>query len=91
MDVGELREALKVLGIFSNMQEVKDLMEKADKDGSGSIELDEFVPLMASKFQARNQETEIKKAFKAYDDDDNGELEYENLYNAAETLKIDVT
>lgn len=59
MDVGELREALKVLGIFTNMQEVKDLMDKADRDGSGTIELDEFVPLMAAKFQARDQVSEI--------------------------------
>ena len=48
IDVGELRDALKVLGIVMNMTETKKLMELADKDGSGSIELEEFLPLMAS-------------------------------------------
>ena len=74
-----------------NLNEVKLLMEKADKDGSGTIDLEEFVPLMASKFDERNQESEIKKAFKAYDDEDNGRIEIENLRNAAEHLGIDCT
>lgn len=91
IDVGELRDSLKVLGIHMNLNEVKLLMEKADKDGSGTIDLEEFLPLMASKFEARDQQSEIAKAFKAYDDDDNGRIELHNLQNAADTLGIDVT
>jgi Ca2+-binding EF-hand superfamily protein len=91
IDVGELRDSLKVLGIHMNLNEVKMLMEKADKDGSGTIDLEEFLPLMASKFEARDQQSEIAKAFKAYDDDDNGRIELQNLQNAADTLCIDVT
>jgi len=37
IDVSELRDALKVLGIQMNLNEVKLMMEKADKDGSGTL------------------------------------------------------
>ena len=35
IDVVELKDAMKALGIYANKDEIKRLMEKADKDGSG--------------------------------------------------------
>lgn len=91
IDVGELRDALKVLGIHMDMLKVKELMAKADKDGSGTIDEGEFVAMMAKFFRNRDKKDEIRKIFKAYDDDGNGQIGYDNLAKAAKTLQIEVT
>ena len=61
-------------------------MKKLDKDGSGTIELDEFMALMAEKITERNPEEELKKAFRIYDDDDNGGISFENLKKVAKEM-----
>ena len=43
IEVGELRDAMKALGLNKTKDEIKEVMEKADKDGSGTIEPDEFL------------------------------------------------
>ena len=44
-------------------------MEKADKDGSKSIEIDEFKSLMAVMIKERNITDELQRVYKQYDDD----------------------
>ena len=63
-------------------------MERADKDGSGSIDLDEFTSLMAEKIHARDTKDELKKAFWMYDDDEGGTIGFENLMRASQDLGI---
>lgn len=47
IDVGELKDAMKALGIFLRKHEVREKMTQVDKDGSGAIDRDEFTALMA--------------------------------------------
>ena len=47
IDVNELKDAMKALGIYLKKEEVKLKMAKVDKDGSGAIDKDEFMALMA--------------------------------------------
>ena len=47
IDVNELKDAMKALGIFLKKEEVREKMTKVDKDGSGAIDKDEFMALMA--------------------------------------------
>jgi Ca2+-binding EF-hand superfamily protein len=54
IDVVELKDAMKALGIYMNKEQSRTLMEKADKDGSGTIEINEFLALMAEKINQRN-------------------------------------
>jgi centrin-1 len=82
---------MKALGIHLDKKQVKLLMEKADKDGSGSIDLEEFTSLMAEKIHARDTKDELKKAFWMYDDDEGGTIGFDNLQRAAEDLNTDLT
>ena len=47
IDVGELKDAMKALGVFLTKEKVKEKMTKVDKDGSGAIDKVEFMALMA--------------------------------------------
>ena len=54
-------------------------MEMYDTDGSGTIELDEFTKMMAAMIKDRPVKAELTKAFKMYDDDDGGTIDFANL------------
>ena len=86
IDVVELKDALKALGIFLKKEDVKAVMTKVDKDGSGNIDKDEFMGLMAEQIESRNQEEELRKVFRIYDDDDNGLISADNLVRCANDL-----
>lgn len=49
-------------------------MLRVDKDGSGAIDRSEFTGLMAEILSKRNQEEEIRKVFRCYDNDDDGQI-----------------
>jgi len=91
IDVNELKDAMKALGIYLKKDEVKAKMTKADKDGSGAIDEIEFLALMAEQIESRNQEEELRKVFRIYDDDDNGVISEENIRRCARDLQEDVT
>jgi Ca2+-binding EF-hand superfamily protein len=89
--VGELKDAMKALGIFLKKDDVKAVMTKVDKDGSGNIDEGEFTALMAEQIESRNQEEELRKVFRIYDDDDNGLISADNLTRCANDLMETVT
>ncbi len=49
IDANELRDAMKALGIYLKMDQITQLIQRIDKDGSGVVEFDEFMALMAEK------------------------------------------
>ena len=64
-------------------------MDNADKDGSGAIDFDEFLALMVQRIQYQNPKLEIKKAFRMYDDDEGGTIDFNNLRKVATELEED--
>ena len=66
-------------------------MTKVDKDGSGAIDKEEFMALMAEQIESRNQEEELRKVYRIYDDDDNGLITSSNLLRCAGDLGEDTT
>lgn len=47
--------------------------------------------LMAEQIEQRNQEEELRKVFRMYDDDDNGLISVDNLRRCADDLMESVT
>jgi Ca2+-binding EF-hand superfamily protein len=54
IDMFELKDAMKALGINMNKTELHEIMERIDKDGSGQLECPEFVALMSEIMYKRN-------------------------------------
>jgi centrin-1 len=86
IDSSELKDAMRALGIYVTKESLKKLMEKADKDGSGSIECPEFLSLMAELIDKRDPKREVEKAFRMYDDDDGGTIDLNNLRKVVHEL-----
>ena len=51
IDVNELKDAMKALGVFLRKNEALAIMNNIDKDGSGNIDEEEFLALMAEQIQ----------------------------------------
>lgn len=67
IDFYELRDAMRALGLTMSKEDVKKMMSEIDTDNNGYIDEDEFRELMTKKIKDRNQEEELKKAFRIYD------------------------
>lgn len=79
---------MKALGIFLKKDEVKDYMQKVDKDGSGAIDRIEFTGLMAMILSKRDQKEEMRKVFRCYDNDDDGQISAKNIFECADVLDM---
>ena len=72
IDANELKDAMKALGVFLKKHEIQEYLRKIDKDGTGSVELVEFICLMTELIDKRDAEVELRKVFRCYDNDDDG-------------------
>ena len=55
-------------------------MERVDKDGSGQLDLDEFIAFISELIERRDAYQEFKKVFRYYDNDDDGGITGENIW-----------
>ncbi|XP_031575462.1 calmodulin-like isoform X2 [Actinia tenebrosa] len=76
----ELRNVMHALGQSPSDQEIQDMIACSDKDGSGNIDLNEFLHLMTSK--NKHNLDEIRIAFKVMDKDGDGFISFSDLKKA---------
>jgi len=88
--IDRIAQALKakletISGYDDPLRTIKKVFAEADLDGSGSLEEEEFVRLMASKLNFFGCEADVKQLFRRFDIDRSGKLEFEEftgcLYN----------
>ncbi|KAJ1498203.1 hypothetical protein HMI55_005068 [Coelomomyces lativittatus] len=77
---------MRALGFEPKKDEIKKMIQEIDKNGTGSIDFNEFLDLMASKMAERDSREEILKAFKLFDDDNTGKISFKNLKRVAKEL-----
>ncbi|ORZ37717.1 centrin 2 [Catenaria anguillulae PL171] len=82
---------MRALGFEPKKDEIKRMIAEIDKNGSGSVDFDEFLELMASKMAERDSREEILKAFKLFDDDGTGRITFKNLKRVARELGENLT
>jgi len=76
LSADDLDDILRGMGFRPSKEELKEILEEIDEDGSGEIEFEEFCQLCA-KFliEEPDEETmkhELKEAFRVYDKEANG-------------------
>ena len=79
----ELKVALRALDIEPSKEEIKSLIGRFDKDGSGRIDFHEFLDIMMIKMSERNSTIELEAAFDLFDTDNDGLISFEDLRKVA--------
>jgi centrin-1 len=72
IEAKELKVALRALDIEPSKDDIKMLIGRFDKDGSGRIDFHEFLDIMMIKMSERNSTTELEAAFDLFDTDNDG-------------------
>ena len=81
----------RALGFEPKKDEIKKMINDIDKDGSGTIDFEEFLQMMTAKMGERDSKEEIMKAFRLFDDDETGKISFKNLKRVAKELGENMT
>lgn len=91
IDTKELGAVMRSLGQNPDGDEIEEMVDDADEDGSGSINFPEFVGLMMKKQQGGQTKDEIKQAFRVFDKDGSGYVSSSELKMVMSKLGVNFT
>eukprot|EP00906_Rhabdomonas_costata_P019923 RCo028984 len=86
LDVGDLSTAMHALGSNPSDEEVAALIKEVDTTGTGEIDFDEFIALMARSTSNAAVEDQMHEVFERFDRDGDGFIGPEDLQAALPTL-----
>ncbi|KAL6849764.1 hypothetical protein ACO1O0_009309 [Amphichorda felina] len=89
--VTELGTVMKSLGLNPSESELQDMLNEVDADGSGAIDFEEFLVMMARKGAGSDPDKELREAFKVFDRDGTGTISREELKDVMKSLGEDLT
>jgi centrin-1 len=77
---------MQSLGFEAKNQMIYQMIGDIDKDGSGSIDFEEFLDMMTAKMSDKDSKEDIQKVFNLFDDDQSGSISLRNLKRVAKEL-----
>ncbi|KAI5680213.1 hypothetical protein M9H77_01440 [Catharanthus roseus] len=77
----ELAAVIHSLNERPTKEEVQEMINEVDGDGSGTIHFEDFLNIMATKMKENNVVEELKEAFKVFDRDQDGFISANELRN----------
>lgn len=86
IDVGDMEDALKELGIEQTKEEVKFVLADLKKDKSGKLSFLEFQKIVTDKIEEKEMKDELMKAFNFFDKDKTGSINFRSLKRVAKEL-----
>lgn len=83
----ELGTVMKSLGQHPTEAELRDMVEEVDADGSGAIDFEEFLSLVARQMRGEGDaEEELREAFRVFDKDSSGAISLDELRSVMKNL-----
>ena len=89
--VDELTKFYENMGDKLNKGEIQDMINEVDIEGNGSITFEGFKGLMERKLRNEDVEEEIIESFKKFDQDGNGLIGAEDVFNVLQSFGQDIT
>jgi calmodulin len=86
-----LGTVMKNLGHNLKPDQLQEAIEAVDADGSGWIDFDEFLSLMARKTKEAEDEQEFREAFRVFDKGNKGQIETGDLKVIFKALDPDMS
>jgi len=86
ISVAELGVVLQRLGQNPREEDLRALIDDVDDDGSGRIEIGEFLVLMANKMREKDKPEELDIAFNIFDKDGDGTVDAKELKDVLKSL-----
>ena len=87
----ELKVALYALGFTPSKEDLNKLIGDFDKDKSGRIDFAEFLDIMITKMSEKDSVSELEKAFKLFDINNDGLIDFNDLKQVAKELNENMT
>ncbi|XP_007905465.1 calglandulin [Callorhinchus milii] len=76
----ELARLMSLLGINPTKRDLAKMAQDVDKDGKGIFNCDSFIVLMGEYHEkSKNQDAELREAFKVFDQESKGYIEWNTL------------
>ncbi|XP_066336426.1 calmodulin-like isoform X2 [Miscanthus floridulus] len=84
----ELGTVMRSLGQSPTEEELQGMVDEVDADGSGAIDFQEFLTLLARQMREANgaDEDELREAFRVFDQDQNGFISRDELRHVLQNL-----
>ncbi|RCV36347.1 hypothetical protein SEVIR_7G321500v4 [Setaria viridis] len=84
----ELGTVMRSLGQSPSEEELQEMVKEVDADGSGAIDFQEFLTLLARQMREANgaDEEELREAFRVFDQDQNGFISRDELRHVLQNL-----
>merc|ERR1712167_175756 len=86
IDSSELCTAMAALGFNPKKSEIEKMVKEMDKDGDATIDLEEFMIMLAEKMNQKDGKEEMLKGFAMFDDDKTGKISFNNFKRVATEL-----
>lgn len=91
IQASEVKVALRALGFEVKKEEMRALLTEAGTNPQGTMDFNEFLTVLLLKIGEKESKDEVVRAFKLFDEKDNGFIEFEDLKQIARTLEQDLT
>jgi|EP00670_Eutreptiella_braarudii_P005530 Ca2+-binding EF-hand superfamily protein len=91
IEAKEIKVALRALGFEPKKEEMNKIISEVDKDGSGTVDFNEFLDLLIRKMGEKDSREETLKAFKLFDAESKQTISIDNLKAVAADIGENMT
>jgi len=89
--IGEIANVFKKMGQNISAEQLENFEDDIDEEGTGFIDFDEFQFIYRKKFQAEEDERELKECFRVLDKEKRGEVNTNEIRYILKALGDDLT